>query len=160
MSIPPSSLRVAVVGSGPSGFYATDALLKSAPGIQVDLIDRLPTPYGLVRGGVAPDHPKIKSVTRVFEKTAQLPGFRFIGHVQIGQDLSTAELRRCYDAVIYAIGAESDPLAVVDPHCRVYGVAGLRVADASVMPKIVSANTNMPTIMIAERVAEFMRKAH
>jgi 5-(hydroxymethyl)furfural/furfural oxidase len=59
-----------------------------------------------------------------------------------------------------AIGAESDPLAVVDPHCRVYGVAGLRVADASVMPKIVSANTNMPTIMIAERVAEFMRKAH
>jgi choline dehydrogenase-like flavoprotein len=59
-----------------------------------------------------------------------------------------------------AIGAESDPMAVVDPHCRVYGVAGLRVADASVMPKIVSANTNMPTIMIAERVAEFMRKAH
>ena len=108
MSIPPSALRVAVVGSGPSGFYAVDALLKSAPGIQVDLIDRLPTPYGLVRGGVAPDHPKIKSVTRVFEKTAQLSGFRFIGHVHIGEDVSTAELRRCYDAVIYAIGAETD----------------------------------------------------
>ena len=59
-----------------------------------------------------------------------------------------------------AIGAESDPMAVVDPYCRVYGVQGLRVADASVMPKIVTANTNMPTIMISERVAEFMRTAH
>jgi ferredoxin--NADP+ reductase len=70
MSIPPSSLRVAIVGSGPAGFYAAEALQKAAPGISIDLIDRLPTPFGLVRGGVAPDHPKIKSVTRIFDISA------------------------------------------------------------------------------------------
>ncbi|HEY4319746.1 MAG TPA: NAD(P)-binding protein [Gemmatimonadales bacterium] len=108
MSIPPASLRVAIVGAGPSGFYAADALLKSAPGLRVDLFDRLPTPFGLVRGGVAPDHPKIKSVTRMFDRTAAQPTFRFFGHVHIGRDITTTELRRHYDAVIYAIGAEAD----------------------------------------------------
>jgi ferredoxin--NADP+ reductase len=117
MSIPPASLRVAIVGSGPAGFYAAEALQKSAPGIAIDMFDRLPTPFGLVRGGVAPDHPRIKSVTRVFDRIASQPGFRFLGNVQIGQDLSAAELRRHYDAVIYAVGAETDrPLDIPGEH--------------------------------------------
>lgn len=108
MSIPPASLRVAIVGSGPAGFYAAEALQKSAPGVSIDLFERLPTPFGLVRGGVAPDHPKIKSVTRVFERIASQPGFRFLGNVQVGRDVSATELRQHYDAVLYAIGAETD----------------------------------------------------
>lgn len=108
MSIPPSALRVAIVGSGPAGFYAAEALQKSAPGIRIDLFERLPTPFGLVRGGVAPDHPKIKSVTRVFERIASQPGFRFLGNVQVGRDITTAELRDHYEVVLYAIGAETD----------------------------------------------------
>jgi ferredoxin--NADP+ reductase len=108
MSIPPSALRIAIVGSGPAGFYAAEALQKSAPGIRIDLFERLPTPFGLVRGGVAPDHPKIKSVTRVFERIASQPGFRFLGNVQVGRDITTAELREHYEAVLYAIGAETD----------------------------------------------------
>jgi ferredoxin--NADP+ reductase len=108
MSIPPSALRVAIVGSGPAGFYAAEALQKSAPGIRIDLFERLPTPFGLVRGGVAPDHPKIKSVTRVFERIALQPGFRFLGNVQVGRDITTAELRDHYETVLYAIGAETD----------------------------------------------------
>lgn len=108
MSIPPGALRVAIVGSGPAGFYAAEALQKSAPGIAIDLIERLPTPFGLVRGGVAPDHPRIKSVTRVFDRIASQPGFRFLGHVDVGRDISPPELRLHYDAVIYAVGAETD----------------------------------------------------
>jgi ferredoxin--NADP+ reductase len=99
---------VAIVGSGPAGFYAAEALQKSAPGVSIDLFERLPTPFGLVRGGVAPDHPKIKSVTRVFERIASHPGFRFFGNVQIGRDITATELREHYDAVLYAVGAESD----------------------------------------------------
>jgi len=101
-------LRVAIVGSGPSGFYAAEHLLKREPAVEIDLFDRLPTPFGLVRGGVAPDHQKIKSVTRVFEKIAANPAVRFFGNVTIGQDLSRADLLRCYHAVIYAYGAETD----------------------------------------------------
>ncbi len=101
-------ITVAVVGTGPSGFYAVEHLLKRSPGIQVDLFDRLPTPFGLVRGGVAPDHQKIKSVTRVYEKIAATPGVRFFGNVQVGRDLSRAELLGHYHAVIYAFGAQSD----------------------------------------------------
>jgi ferredoxin--NADP+ reductase len=102
-------LTVAVVGAGPSGFYAVDALLK-APGlnVRVDLFDRLPTPYGLVRGGVAPDHQKIKSVTVVYEKTALDPRVRFFGNVKLGRDLTVDELRARYDKIVYAIGCESD----------------------------------------------------
>ncbi len=103
---PPCS--VAIIGSGPSGFYAAEHLLKQLPGVELDLFDRLPTPFGLVRGGVAPDHQKIKSVTRVYEKIAAHPAFRFFGHVQIGADLSREELLRHYHAVIYACGAQSD----------------------------------------------------
>jgi ferredoxin--NADP+ reductase len=102
-------LRVAVVGSGPAGFYAAEALLKHETAtVEVDMIDRLPTPFGLVRGGVAPDHPKIKSVTRVYEKTAARDGFRFFGNVMLGRDVSAAELADHYHAVVYAYGAETD----------------------------------------------------
>jgi ferredoxin--NADP+ reductase len=101
-------LRVAVVGSGPAGFYATAALLDAEASIEVDMIERLPTPWGLVRLGVAPDHPKLKTVSRAFERTALKPGFRFFGNVEVGRDLSHGDLTRLYDAVIYAFGAQSD----------------------------------------------------
>jgi ferredoxin--NADP+ reductase len=107
-----SPLRVAIVGSGPSGFYAAGHLLsaKGRPGlvVEVDMFDRLPTPWGLVRGGVAPDHPNIKAVSRVFEKTAARPGFRFFGNVAMGRDISHDDLVARYHAVIYAVGAETD----------------------------------------------------
>jgi ferredoxin--NADP+ reductase len=99
-------LRAAVVGAGPSGFYATDQLLEA--GFEVDLIDLLPTPFGLVRAGVAPDHPKIKSVTRVYEQTAAKPGFRFFGGVRLGSDISRTELLERYHAIVYAVGAADD----------------------------------------------------
>ncbi len=102
-------LRVAVVGSGPAGFYLADRLLKSDdPTVEVDVIERLPTPWGLVRLGVAPDHPNIKAVSRVFEKIAQRPGFRFLGNVEVGRDVSHDELAGLYDAVVYAVGAQTD----------------------------------------------------
>jgi ferredoxin--NADP+ reductase len=101
-------LRVAVVGSGPGGFYAADALFKSGKPVTVDMFERLPTPFGLVRGGVAPDHLKIKGVTRVFEKIADHEGFAFLGNVQVGRDIYVAELCSCYDAIVLATGAETD----------------------------------------------------
>ena len=102
-------LQVAIVGSGPSGFYAAEALLKQKDiPVRVDMFDRLPTPYGLVRGGVAPDHQKIKSVVMVYEKVAALAGFRFFGNVHIGRDIPAAELRKHYDHIVYAVGNESD----------------------------------------------------
>jgi ferredoxin/flavodoxin---NADP+ reductase len=101
-------LRVAVVGSGPAGFYAAGALLAAEPPAEVDMIERLPTPWGLVRLGVAPDHPNIKAVSRAFEKIAQKPGFRFYGNVEVGGHVSHAELGRIYDAVIYAVGSQTD----------------------------------------------------
>ena len=82
-------LRVAVVGSGPAGFYAAGHLLAAETPVEVDVIERLPTPWGLVRLGVAPDHPNIKAVSRVFEKIAARPGFRFLGNVDVGRDLRT-----------------------------------------------------------------------
>src|SRR5207248_10798514 len=101
-------MRVAVVGSGPAGFYAAGALLSADPPAEVDMIERLPTPWGLVRLGVAPDHPKLKSVSRAFERIADQPGFRFLGNVEVGRDLHHADLVRLYDAVIYAVGAQTD----------------------------------------------------
>jgi ferredoxin/flavodoxin---NADP+ reductase len=106
--MPRMPFRVAVVGSGPAGFYAAGALLDAQPGFEVDMIERLPTPWGLVRLGVAPDHPKLKSVSRAFERIAEKPGFRFFGNVEVGRDLSHADLLRLYDAVIYAFGAQTD----------------------------------------------------
>ncbi|HYM56028.1 MAG TPA: FAD-dependent oxidoreductase [Solirubrobacteraceae bacterium] len=109
-----SPIRIAVIGSGPAGFYAAGHLLKdSADRFEVDMIERLPTPWGLVRSGVAPDHPKIKSVTRVYEKTAAHPRFRYFGNVTFGVHLSRQDLLEHYHAVVYATGAPSDrPLGI------------------------------------------------
>src|SRR5438477_8143653 len=101
-------MRVAVVGSGPAGFYAAGALLSADPPAEVDMIERLPTPWGLVRLGVAPDHPKLKTVSRAFERIAERPGFRFLGNIEVGRDLHHQDLVRLYDAVIYAVGAQTD----------------------------------------------------
>jgi ferredoxin--NADP+ reductase len=102
-------LRVAVVGAGPAGFYTADALLKSdGPKVAVDVLDRLPTPWGLVRLGVAPDHENIKAVSRAFEKTAARSGFRFFGNVEVGSTVSHDELLAIYDAVVYTVGAQTD----------------------------------------------------
>src|SRR5439155_2807126 len=91
----PSPFRVAVVGAGPAGFFVAERLLgQSEIPVALDLFERLPAPYGLVRFGVAPDHEKIKNVTRTFDKVAGRPGFRFFGNVEIGRDLSLDQLRR------------------------------------------------------------------
>ncbi|MGA8249764.1 MAG: FAD-dependent oxidoreductase [Mycobacterium sp.] len=110
--------HVAIVGSGPSGFFAAASLLKAADtsdefDVAVDILEMLPTPWGLVRSGVAPDHPKIKSISKQFEKIAEDPRFRFFGNVVLGEHVGPAELAERYDAVIYAIGAQSDrPLKI------------------------------------------------
>jgi ferredoxin/flavodoxin---NADP+ reductase len=109
-------LRVAIIGSGPAGFYAAGQLLSAGdPVVTVDLFDRLMTPWGLVRFGVAPDHPKIKSVTRVFDRTARMPGFNFHGNVEVGSDVSHEQLAAAYHAVLYAVGT---------PHDRKLGIEG------------------------------------
>jgi ferredoxin--NADP+ reductase len=109
--------HVAIVGSGPSGYFAAASLLKFADGsqtagddadVRVDMLEMLPTPWGLVRSGVAPDHPKIKSISAQFEKTALDPRFRFFGNIVVGDHVQAAELAERYDAVIYAVGAQSD----------------------------------------------------
>ena len=107
-------LRVAVVGAGPSGFYATEALLKAETVARVDLIERLPSPYGLVRSGVAPDHPKLKQSIEVYKKIAALEGFRFFGNVTVGRDVTPQELCEAYHAVIYTCGAETDRRLGID----------------------------------------------
>jgi len=102
-------LRVAIVGAGPAGYYAADHLLKQdGRVIEVDMIDRLPTPYGLVRAGVAPDHQKIKAVTAAFDKVAAHPRFRFYGGVELGKDIEVADLRRHYHQIVYSTGAQTD----------------------------------------------------
>ncbi|MEZ0370675.1 MAG: FAD-dependent oxidoreductase, partial [Candidatus Sericytochromatia bacterium] len=105
---PESPLRVAIIGSGPSGFYAAEALFKSPLEVRVDMFEKLPVPFGLVRSGVAPDHPKIKNVTRVYDKLANDPRFRFWGNVSVGEDVQVDELRRHFHALIFTNGAASD----------------------------------------------------
>ena len=109
--------HVAIVGSGPSGYFAAASLLKFADSnddtgqkrdVRVDMLEMLPTPWGLVRSGVAPDHPKIKSISAQFEKTALDPRFRFFGNIVVGDHVQAAELAERYDAVVYAVGAQSD----------------------------------------------------
>ena len=107
-------LRVAIIGAGPAGFYATERLFKESElVIEVDLFDRLPTPFGLVRNGVAPDHQKIKSVTAAFDRIAGNPRFRFFGHVELGSDVSVDELKEHYHQILYSTGAQTDrPLGI------------------------------------------------
>jgi len=105
----PNIVRIAIFGAGPAGFYSAEELLKhTSHSIQVDLFDRLPTPYGLVRGGVAPDHPKIKSIIKQYERIAQRPGFRFFGNVTFGIDLTLDEALAHYHQILFTTGAESD----------------------------------------------------
>lgn len=102
-------LRVAIIGSGPAAFYAAEHLLKQAGlVVEVDMFERLPTPFGLVRYGVAPDHQKIKSVTRVYNQIASLPGFRFFGNVEFGKHITLADLREHYHQILFATGAQAD----------------------------------------------------
>jgi ferredoxin--NADP+ reductase len=103
---PGSGRRVAIVGSGPAGFYAADFLLKA--GFAVDMFERLPAPFGLVRYGVAPDHQTIKRVAAAFDRTAKQSGYRFFGNVEVGRDLAMEELRRAYHGVVLAYGAATD----------------------------------------------------
>ncbi len=106
-------LRVAIIGAGPAGFYAAEHLQKQPMAVDIDLFDRLPTPFGLVRGGVAPDHQKIKSVTRIYDRIAAQPRFRFFGNVEFGRDLALDDLRAHYHAIIFASGAPTDrPLGI------------------------------------------------
>ena len=108
LATPGRPLRVAIVGSGPSGFYTAEDILKQDLNVKVDMFDKLPVPFGLVRYGVAPDHLKIKNVMKIFEKTASNPKFSFFGNVTVGKNISVFELNKFYDAVIFAYGAESD----------------------------------------------------
>ena len=102
------SINVAVIGAGPSGFYTVDALLKGDKDVRVDIIERLPTPFGLIRGGVAPDHQTTKKVARVYEKTALRDGVGYYGNVEVGRDVTMAELQEMYDAIVLAVGAPRD----------------------------------------------------
>lgn len=103
-----AKLRIAIVGSGPAGFYAAEALLAAGVAVEVDMIEALPAPFGLVRYGVAPDHEKIKSIIARYEKTAALEGFALLGNVVVGRDIAVDEMRRFYDAIIFANGAQTD----------------------------------------------------
>ncbi|MDP3240082.1 MAG: FAD-dependent oxidoreductase, partial [Reyranella sp.] len=100
--------RVAIVGAGPSGFYAADGLLRGRPDLRIDIIDRLPTPFGLVRAGVAPDHQGTKAVVRQFDRLLAQPDLRFAGNIEIGRDLSWDEVVQSYDAVVVATGMVVD----------------------------------------------------
>ena len=103
-----SPLRAAIVGSGPSGFYAAEALLKSEPVVLVDMFERLPSPFGLVRSGVAPDHPKLKQPILVYQRVAESPQFQLLGNVMVGHDISVEELKNFYHVIIFTCGAETD----------------------------------------------------
>nr|XP_012146559.1 PREDICTED: NADPH:adrenodoxin oxidoreductase, mitochondrial isoform X5 [Megachile rotundata] len=100
--------KVCIVGAGPAGFYAAQQLLKTSSDVKVDVLEKLPVPFGLVRFGVAPDHPEVKNVIHTFEKTASNPRFQFIGNVNVGKDVTLKELQEMYHAVLLTFGAEAD----------------------------------------------------
>ena len=116
--------HVAVIGSGPAGYYTAEACQKSfGEDVHVDIIDRLPVPYGLIRFGVAPDHQSIKAVSRRYEAVALSENVRFVGNVSVGRDISLGELQQIYDAVVLATGAPHDrPLGI--PGSDLSGVVG------------------------------------
>lgn len=116
-------IAVCIVGSGPSGFFAADAILRKMPDAGIDILDRLPTPFGLVRGGVAPDHQGTKSIARQFERVCLKPNVRFLGGVTLGRDVSYEELKQVYDVVILALGCAEDRTLGV-PGERLPGVYG------------------------------------
>ena len=117
-------VSVAIVGSGPAGFYTADALLKSGTDVSIDIIERLPSPYGLIRFGVAPDHAKTKNVQRTYERIALNEHVRYYGNIEIGRDVSVAELREIYDAVVLATGAPLDRSLAI-PGADKKGVLGV-----------------------------------
>ncbi|MFT7867687.1 MULTISPECIES: FAD-dependent oxidoreductase [Amycolatopsis] len=102
------SLRVAVVGAGPAGIYAADILDKSDADVSIDLFERMPAPFGLIRYGVAPDHPRIKGIVTALEKVLSKPNIRLLGNIDYGTDIKLDELREFYDAVIFSTGASAD----------------------------------------------------
>ena len=101
-------LRIAVIGSGPAGIYASDALTKSEADVSVDIYERMPAPFGLIRYGVAPDHPRIKGIIKSLHKVMDKPEIRLFGNINVGEDITIDELKQFYDAVIYATGATDD----------------------------------------------------
>lgn len=101
-------LNIGIIGAGPSGCYVADALERKLTGARIDIFDRLPTPFGLVRGGVAPDHQGTKNIARQFERTLSKDGVRFLGNIDIGRDISYDELKAAYDVLVIAIGALED----------------------------------------------------
>ena len=106
---PSQPLRVAIVGAGPAGFYVAEHLFRQTEvPVEVDMFDRLPTPFGLVRAGVAPDHQKIKSVTKVYDRIAQKPNFRFYGYVEFGAHLHLDDLKAHYHQIVFTTGAQTD----------------------------------------------------
>ncbi|GIV62399.1 MAG: NADP oxidoreductase [Rhodothermaceae bacterium] len=149
---PPSQpYRVAIIGAGPAGFYAAEQLLRQEEfPVEVDLFDRLPTPYGLVRYGVAPDHEKIRNVIRMYERTASRPGFRFFGNVAFGEHLGLDDLRTLYHAVIFTTGAQVD---------RTLGIPGENLAGSHSATEFVAWYNGHPDYrdrtfdLEAERVA-------
>jgi len=125
LAVAPSTnmLQIAIIGSGPAGYYTAEACAKAFAGAQIDIIDKLPTPFGLIRAGVAPDHQSIKAVTKRYDATALTAGVAFAGHVDVGRDVSMAELAALYDAVVLATGAPADrPLGIPGEDLR--GVIG------------------------------------
>lgn len=140
---------IAIVGSGPSAFFAAASLLKAADTTEdldmaVDMLEMLPTPWGLVRSGVAPDHPKIKSISKQFEKTAEDPRFRFFGNVVVGEHVQPGELSERYDAVIYAVGAQSDRMLNIPgedlPGSIAAELDGITDEDAAAVGKVCKQN--------------------
>ena len=103
-----SPMRVAVVGSGPAGIYASDLLVKSDVDVQIDLFEKMPAPFGLIRYGVAPDHPRIKGIVQSLHNVMEKEEIRFLGNIEVGKDITVEEMREYYDAIIFATGATAD----------------------------------------------------
>lgn len=127
--------KIAVVGAGPAGFYATQVLAKARPDATIDIYERLPVPFGLVRFGVAPDHPDVKNCISTFTKTAELPNVNFFGNTGLGSDISLDELRRCYNSVLLSYGAEED---------RELGVPGEHLKHVTAARSLVSMYNGLP----------------